>query len=107
MERDLDHYRVGEVMPTTIDEILQQLDAVNLDGMTVADKARLYKELSKKFGLESGMNVQTLGGSQMIGNTIQFNLCDRSALPELIDKLVEKLGKEAVTELIKILLQKI
>ncbi len=94
-------------MPTTIDEILKEIEAINLDGMTASDKARLYKELSKKFGIESGLNVQTLGGSQMIGNTIQFNICDRSALPELIDKLVETLGKEAVTELIKILLAKI
>ncbi len=87
MERDKDLIRVGEVMPTTIDKILKQLDSVNLDGMTATDKARLFKELSKKFGFEAGLNVQTLGVSQMIGNTIQFNLCDRTALPELIDKL--------------------
>lgn len=59
MERDKELIRVGEVMLTTVDGILQQLDAINLAGMTVTDKARLHKELSKKFGFETGLNVQT------------------------------------------------
>ena len=94
-------------MPTTVEEILKEIEAINLDGISISDKARLYKELLKKFGIDAATNVQTLGGSQMIGNTIQFNLCDRGALPELIDALVEKLGKEAVMELMKIVLSKI
>ena len=107
MDKDNEIIPAGDMMPATIDEILEKFDTVNVEGLTVVEKARLYKELSKKFGLDPATNVQTLGGSQMIGNTIQFNLCDRTALPELIDKLVEKSGKEAVTELIKILLEKI
>lgn len=107
MERNDDLVRVGELMPTTVDEILKQLDEINLDGMAEVDKVRLYQELTKKFGIDSQKFMQMLGGSQMIGNTIQFNICDSSALPALIDSLTDKLGKEVVVELIKVLLDKI
>jgi hypothetical protein len=96
-----------DAMPTTVEEILREIENINLDGISKTDKARLYSELLKKFGLESATNVQTLGGSQMIGNTIQFNICDRNALPELIDTLVDKLGRVEVIDIIRRLVEKI
>ena len=99
--------KVENEMSTSIDEILKQINSVEVDSLSIDDKVRLYKGLLKKFGIDSSFNLQTLGGSQMIGNTIQINICDRTAMSELISTLVDKLGKEAVIEIISIILEKI
>jgi hypothetical protein len=99
--------KVENEMSASIDEILKQIDSVEVDNLSIDDKVRLYKKLLKKFGIDSSFNMQTLGGSQMIGNTIQINICDRTAMSDLISTLVDKLGKEAVVEIISIILEKI
>lgn len=91
----------------SVEEILEQIDSIEIDGLSVDDKVRLYKRLLKKLGVDSNFNVQTLGGSQMIGNTIQINICDHTAMSDIVTTLVDKLGKEAVIELISVVLDKI
>ena len=92
---------------SSVEEILKQIDSIEIDGLSVDEKVRLYKGLLKKLGIDSSLNIQTLGGSQMIGNTIQINICDRMAMSDLVTTLVDKLGKEAVVELISAVLSKI
>ncbi len=96
-----------KIEPTSVEKFLNQIDALEIDKLSIDERVRLYKGIQRKFGIDSSLNVQTLGGSQMIGNTIQINICDRSSLSDLMTTLVDQLGKEGMLELLKILLDKI
>ena len=62
------------------------------------------KRCRPKLGLS--MNTQVLGGIQILGSTIQINICDRSSFKDLAETLVEVFGKDAAMDLIKAILQK-
>ena len=90
----------------SLEAILKQIDGIDLKGLSIDDKSRLYKALQRKFGIDSSMNVHTLG-AQMVANKIQINMCDSSSMSDLVSSLIEQLGKETVIELIKAVLDKI
>lgn len=90
----------------SLEAILKQIDGIDLKGLSIDDKSRLYKALQRKFGIDSSMNVHTLG-AQMVANKIQINMCDSSSMSDLVSTLIEQLGKETVIELIKAALDKI
>ena len=90
----------------SLEAILKQIDGIDLKGLSIDDKSRLYKALQRKFGIDSSMNVHTLG-AQMVANKIQINMCDSSSMSDLVSTLIEQLGKETVIELIKAVLDKI
>ena len=89
-----------------LDAILKQIDDIDLESLSVDDKSRLYKALQKKFGIDSSMNIHTLG-AQMMANKIQINMCDSSSMADLVSTLIERLGKDTVIELIKAVVDKI
>ena len=90
----------------SLEAILKQIDGIDLKGLSIDDKSRLYKALQRKFGIDSSLNVHTLG-AQMVANKIQINMCDSSSMSDLVSTLIEQLGKETVIELIKAVLDKI
>lgn len=98
--------RSSESASTTLDSILKQIDDIDLENLSVDDRARIYKAIQRKFGIDSSMNIHTLG-AQMMANKIQINVCDSSSMSDLVSVLIEKLGKENVVQLIKAVLDKI
>jgi len=107
METNHNHHdRSQETASKTLNSILKQIDEIDLKDLSVDDRALLYKALQKKFGIDSSMNVYTLG-AQMMANKIQINACDSSSMSNLVSTLIDKLGKENVVELIKAVLDKI
>lgn len=90
-----------------LDEILEQIEDFNVDNLSIEDKTRLSKALQKKLGLNSGLNVQTLGGSQIIGSSVQFYFSENGSVSDIITVLVDKFGQESAIELIRIALEKL
>lgn len=90
-----------------LDEILEQIEDFNVDNLSIKDKTRLSKALQKKLGLNSGLNVQTLGGSQIIGSSVQFYFSENGSVSDIITVLVDKFGQESAIELIRIALEKL
>lgn len=108
MNRDGDLVRVGKMPePEPIKELLQQIEGFEIDDLSVDDKARLFKALQKKLGIDSSLNVQTLGGSQIIGSSVQFYFSENNSVADLISILVDKLGKESAVDLIRLILEKL
>ena len=100
--------RVGKMPePEPIKELLQQIQGFEVDDLSVDDKARLFKALQKKLGIDSSLNVQTLGGSQIIGSSVQFYFSENSSVADLITILVDKLGKESAVDIIRLILEKL
>jgi hypothetical protein len=90
-------------MSSDVESVIQAIEQLPND-ISAGDKARLFKEVQKKLGLS--MNTQVLGGTQILGSTIQINICDRSSFKDLAETLVEVFGKDAAMDLIKAILQK-
>lgn len=90
-----------------LEEILSQIESFDVDNLSVEDKTRLSKALQKKLGFNSGLNVQTLGGSQIIGSSVQFYFSENGSVTDLISVLVDKFGQESAIELIRIALGKL
>lgn len=108
MSRNGDLVKVGRMSkPEPLEDILRQIEGFEVNGLSADDKARLFKALQKKLGIDSSVNVQTLGGSQIIGSSVQFYFSERTSVADLISVLVEKLGKDAAVEIIQMLLEKI
>ena len=100
--------RVGNMPePEPIKELLQQIEGFEVDSLSIDDKARLFKALQKKLGIDSSLNVQTLGGSQIIGSSVQFYFSENSSVADLITILVDKLGKESAVDIIRLILEKL
>jgi hypothetical protein len=93
--------------PEPLNKLLEHIKGFEVDGLSPDDKARLFKTLQKKLGIDSSLNVQTLGGSQIIGSSVQFYFSEKSSAAELISILVEKLGKDSAVELIRLVLEKL
>ena len=51
--------------------------------------------------------MQTLGGSQIIGSSVQFYFSENNSVTDLISILVDKLGKESAVDLIRLILEKL
>ena len=90
-----------------LEEILNQIEGFDVDNLSPEDKTRLSKALQKKLGLDSGINVQTLGGSQIIGSSVQFYFSENGSVGDIISILVDKFGQESAIELIRIALEKL
>ena len=99
--------RMSEPKPKPIEELLRQIEGFDVNNLSVEDKTRLSKALQKKLGLNSGLNVQTLGGSQIIGSSVQFYFAENSSVSDLIAMLVDKLGKESAVDIIRLILEKL
>ena len=93
--------------PKPIEELLRQIEGFKVDNLSAKDKTRLSEALQKKLGLNSGLNVQTLGGSQIIGSSVQFYFSENGSVADLISVLVDKFGQESAIELIRIALEKL
>ena len=98
-----------EIMSQTkpLEELLNQIESFDVEDLSVEDKTRLTKALQKKLGLNSGLNVQTLGGSQIIGSSVQFYFSENGSVADLISVLVDKFGQESAIDLIRIALEKL
>ena len=98
-----------EIMSQTkpLEELLNQIENFDVEDLSVEDKTRLTKALQKKLGLNSGLNVQTLGGSQIIGSSVQFYFSENGSVADLISVLVDKFGQESAIDLIRIALEKL
>jgi hypothetical protein len=98
-----------EIMSETkaLKEILEQIEGFDVNNLSVKDKTRLTEALQKKLGLNSGLNVQTLGGSQIIGSSVQFYFSENGSVTDIISVLVDKFGEESAIELIRIALEKL
>ena len=98
-----------EIMSQTkpLEELLNQIENFDVEDLSVEDKTRLTKALQKKLGLNSGLNVQTLGGSQIIGSSVQFYFAENGSVTDLISVLVDKFGQESAIDLIRIALEKL
>ena len=98
-----------EIMSQTkpLEELLNQIENFDVENLSVEDKTRLTKALQKKLGLNSGLNVQTLGGSQIIGSSVQFYFAENGSVTDLISVLVDKFGQESAIDLIRIALEKL
>ena len=98
-----------ELMSQTkpLEELLNQIENFDVEDLSVEDKTRLTKALQKKLGLNSGLNVQTLGGSQIIGSSVQFYFAENGSVTDLISVLVDKFGQESAIDLIRIALEKL
>jgi hypothetical protein len=94
-------------MPEPLEELLRQIEGFDVDNLSVKDKTRLSEALQKKLGFNSGLNVQTLGGSQIIGSSVQFYFSENSSVTDIISVLVDKFGEESAIELIRIALEKL
>jgi len=90
-----------------LNKILEQIEGFDVDNLSPEDKTRLSKALQKKLGLNSGLNVQTLGGSQIIGSSVQFYFSENGSVADLISVLVDKFGQESAIDLIRIALEKL
>ena len=90
-----------------LEELLNQIENFDVENLSVEDKTRLTKALQKKLGLNSGLNVQTLGGSQIIGSSVQFYFAENGSVTDLISVLVDKFGQESAIDLIRIALEKL
>ena len=90
-----------------LEELLNQIESFDVEDLSVEDKTRLTKALQKKLGLNSGLNVQTLGGSQIIGSSVQFYFSENGSVADLISVLVDKFGQESAIDLIRIALEKL
>ena len=90
-----------------LEELLNQIENFDVEDLSVEDKTRLTKALQKKLGLNSGLNVQTLGGSQIIGSSVQFYFSENGSVADLISVLVDKFGQESAIDLIRIALEKL
>ena len=93
--------------PKHIEELLRQIEEFDVKNLSVQDKTRLSEALQKKLGFSSGLNVQTLGGSQIIGSSVQFYFSENVSVADLISVLVDKFGQESAIELIRIALEKL
>lgn len=92
--------------PKPVEELLKQIEGFDVDNLSVKDKNRLSEALQKKLGLNSGLNLQTLGGSQIIGSSVQFYFSENGSVTDIISVLVDKFGEESAIELIRIALEK-
>jgi hypothetical protein len=93
--------------PEPLNKLLEHIEGFEVDGLSPDDKARLFKTLQKKLNLDSSLNVQTLGGSQIIGSSVQFYFSEKSSVAELVSILVEKLGKDSAVDIIRLVLEKL
>lgn len=91
----------------TVEELLRQIEEFEVENLSPKDKTRLSEALQKKLGLGSGLNLQTLGGSQIIGSSVQFYFSENDSVADLISVLVDKFGQESAIELIRIALNKL
>lgn len=91
----------------TVEELLRQIEEFEVENLSPKDKTRLSEALQKKLGLNSGLNLQTLGGSQIIGSSVQFYFSENGSVADLISVLVDKFGQESAIELIRIALNKL
>jgi len=87
-------------------KILELLDSLPIQEIEVSDKIRLYREIQRRFGIDS-LSIQVLGGTQMIGNSIQISISDKSAIGDLVEALVHNFGKEAALEIVKKAVEKL
>ena len=90
-----------------VEKLLRQIEDFEVENLSARDKARLSEALQKKLGLGSGLNLQTLGGSQIIGSSVQFYFSENGSVADLISVLVDKFGQESAIELIRIALNKL
>lgn len=100
--------KTGKMSETqTVEELLRQIEEFEVENLSPKDKTRLSEALQKKLGLNSGLNLQTLGGSQIIGSSVQFYFSENGSVADLISVLVDKFGQESAIELIRIALNKL
>lgn len=76
------------------EEILRFIETVEIGSLTSEEKTQLYTALRKRFlgieMLETMSPSLSLGGIQVVGKEVSFNIFDGKMLLELVERMADK-----------------